>query len=494
MLKNSALAAGLGLALGILSSGLVFAASSEIRIGMTLEPPILDPTANAAAPIDDIVYQNIFEGLTQIDQTGAVQPDLATSWTVSPDNLTFTFTLAPNVTFHDGTTFDADDVKFTFDRILAPDSLNAQKALYEPIESVTVTDPHTVAIKLKRPTGDFLFNIGRGDAVIVAPESAATNATKPVGTGPFKFVQWDKGSRIILAKNDTYWGKPVALTKATFVFIPDAAAATNALLAGDVDGIKNISTDTVAIFTGNPQFKVLVGTTEGETVLATNNAKKPFSDLRVRQAMAHAIDRKAIIDGAQNGYGTPIGSHFSPVHPYYIDLTGTYPFDLVKAKELLTEAGYPDGFSATLKLPPTQYARLSGQIIASDFAKIGIKLEQINVEWAQWLEDVFTKHDYDLSIVAHVEPFDIGIYANPDYYFGYNDPEFQEIMKKLNATVDDAARKDLAIQAQKRLAEQAVNGFLFEFPQVGVWNAKIEGQWQNAPIEGTPLRDVHWVD
>jgi len=494
MLKHSALAMGLGLALGILSSGLVMAASSEIRIGMTLEPPILDPTANSAAPIDDIVYQNIFEGLTQIDQTGAVQPDLATAWTVSPDNLTFTFTLAPNVTFHDGTTFDADDVKFTFDRILAPDSLNAQKALYEPIESVTVVDPHTVAIKLKRPTGDFLFNIGRGDAVIVAPESAATNATKPIGTGPFKFVQWDKGSRIVLAKNDAYWGKPVALTKATFVFIPDAAAATNALLAGDVDGIKNISTDTVAIFEGNPQFKVLVGTTEGETVLATNNAKKPFSDLKVRQAMAHAIDRKAIIDGAQNGFGTPIGSHFSPVHPYYIDLTGTYPFDLVKAKELLTEAGYPDGFSATLKLPPTQYARLSGQIIASDFAKIGIKLEQINVEWAQWLEDVFTKHDYDLSIVAHVEPFDIGIYANPDYYFGYNDPEFQEIMKKLNATVDDAARKDLAIQAQKRLAEQAVNGFLFEFPQVGVWNAKIEGQWQNAPIEGTPLRDVHWVD
>jgi peptide/nickel transport system substrate-binding protein len=494
MVKHSALVAGLGLAFGVLSAGLAFAASTEIRIGLTLEPPILDPTAGAAAPIDDVVYQNVFEGLTRIDQNGAVQPDLATAWTTSADSLTYTFTLAPNVTFHDGTVFDAEDVKFTFDRIVAPDSVNAQKALYEPIETVTVIDPLTVAIKLKRPTGQFLFNIGRGDAVIVAPESAATNATKPVGTGPFKFVQWDKGSRVVLARNDAYWGTPVALTKATFVFIPDAAASTNALLAGDIDGIKNISTDTVGIFQDDPRYKVSVGTTEGETILATNNARKPFSDLRVRQAMAHAIDRKAIIDGAQNGYGTPIGSHFSPNNPYYVDLTNTYPFDLDKARQLLAAAGYPNGFSTTMKLPPTQYARLSGQIIASDFAKIGIKVEQINVEWAQWLDDVLTKKDYDLSIISHVEPFDIGIYANPDYYFGYNDPEFQEIIKKLDATVDDAARKELAIAAQKRLAEQAVNGFLFEFPQVGVWNAKVEGQWVNAPIEGTPLRDVHWVD
>ncbi|WP_328517690.1 periplasmic substrate-binding domain-containing protein [Devosia algicola] len=145
-------------------------------------------------------------------------------------------------------------------------------------------------------------------------------------------------------------------------------------------------------------------------------------------------------------------------------------------------------------MPPVAYARTGGQIIASQFAAIGIKLELINVEWAQWLEDVYANHDFDLTIVSHVEPFDIGNYANPDYYFGYDNPKFQALMETLNGTTDDAKRKVLAIEAQTILAQDAVNGYLFELPQIGVWNAKIEGQWQNAPIEGVVLKDVHWVD
>jgi peptide/nickel transport system substrate-binding protein len=284
------------------------------------------------------------------------------------------------------------------------------------------------------------------------------------------------------------------LTKATFVFIGDTATMTNALLAGDVDGTYNFAAEALPVFEGNPQFKVLVGSTEGETILSTNNAKSPFDKLEVRQAMAHAINRQEIIDGATYGYGVPIGSHFAPHHPYYIDLTNTYPYDLDKARELLAEAGYPDGFSATLKLPPVNYARVSGQIIASEFAKVGIKLELINMEWAQWLEDVFANKDFDLTIISHVEPFDIGIYANPDYYFGYNNPEVQALNETLNATTDEAKRKDLAQQMQTIIAEDAVNGFLFELAQTGVWNAKLEGMWQNAPVEGVVLRDVHWVE
>jgi len=239
---------------------------------------------------------------------------------------------------------------------------------------------------------------------------------------------------------------------------------------------------------------VLVGTTEGETILATNNRKPPFDNLLVRQAMAHAIDRQAIIDGATYGYGVPIGAPFAPHNPYYIDLTGTYPHDVEKAKALLAEAGYPDGLSATLKLPPVAYARLSGQIIASQFAEVGIKLELINVEWAQWLEDVYANKDFDLSIISHVEPFDIGNYANPDYYFGYDNPQFQALIETLNGTTDDAERKELAIQAQTVLAEDAVNGYLFELAQTGVWNAKVTGMWQNSPIEGLVLRDIAWRD
>ncbi|OAM77651.1 ABC transporter substrate-binding protein [Devosia elaeis] len=478
----------------LLATGAAWAQSSEVRIGVALEPPALDPTAGAAEAIDVVVYQNIFEGLTRIDQNGAVQPGLAESWEIAEDGLTYTFSLHEGITFHDGTGFDAEDVKFTFDRILAEDSVNAQKALYEPIAAVNVVDPQTVEFQLSRPDGLFLFNLGRGDAVIVAPESADNNASEPIGTGPFAFVQWDRGSRVILERYEPYWGEAPALTKATYLFISDTATLTNALLAGDVDGTNNFAPEALAVFENNPQFKVLVGSTEGETILGTNNAKEPFSDLRVRQAMAHALNRQEIIDGATYGYGVPIGSHFAPHHPYYLDLTGTYPYDPDAAKALLAEAGYPDGFSATLKLPPVAYARLSGQIIASQFAQVGIKLELISMEWAQWLEDVLGNKDFDLTIVAHVEPFDIGIYADPNYYFGYDNPDVQALNETLNATIDEGERQRIAQEVQTIIAEDAVNGYLFELAQTGVWNAKLDGMWQNAPIEGVVLRDIHWVE
>jgi peptide/nickel transport system substrate-binding protein len=491
---------GAGVKSAILATGLVlsmasmtFAQSTEVRIGVALEPPALDPTAGAAEAIDIITYQNIFEGLTRIDQNGAVQPGLASAWTISDDGLSYTFTLRDGVTFHDGTSFDAEDVKFTFDRIRAEDSVNAQKVLYTPIASVDVVDPFTVTMTLDHPVGRFLFDLGRGDAVIVAPESADNNAAEPIGTGPFAFLQWDRGSRVVLERYEPYWGPSPALSKATFVFISDTNTMTSALLAGDVDGTNNFAPEALAVFEGNPQFKVLVGTTEGETVLSTNNRKEPFNNLLVRQAMAHAIDRQAIIEGATYGYGVAIGSHFPPHNPDYVDLTSTYPYDPEKARALLVEAGYPDGFAATLKMPPLAYARLSGQILASQFADIGIKLELINLEWAQWLEDVFTNHDFDLSIVSHVEPFDIGIYADPDYYFGYDNPQFQALVEKLNGTTDETERKPMIVKAQEILARDAVNGYLFELAQTGVWNAKLEGMWQNAPIEGLVLRDIHWL-
>src|SRR5690606_9637047 len=206
---------GLALALTTAMAGLAMAQPTEIRIGVALEPPALDPTAGAAEAIDIVVYQNIFEGLTRIDQNGEVQPGLAREWTISPDQLTYTFKLAEGVTFHDGTAFNAEDVKFTFERILAEDSVNAHKEFFTPITAVNVIDPLTVEMTLDHVVGRFLFDLGRGDAVIVAPESADNNANEPIGTGPFAFVQWDKGSRVVLEAYGPYWGEPVHLSKAT---------------------------------------------------------------------------------------------------------------------------------------------------------------------------------------------------------------------------------------------------------------------------------------
>jgi peptide/nickel transport system substrate-binding protein len=492
--RRSILASGAALAAAsLLPASHAFAATDQLRVALQLEPPHLDPTSGAAAAIKEVSYQNIFEGLTAIDQNGGVQPALAKSWTVSSDGLTYTFALQPEVRFHDGTSFDADHVVFSLKRIGAPISENAQKSLYEVIASVTAPDPATVKITLKHPDGNFLFNLGRGDAAIVAPESADNNKSVPIGTGPFAFVEWDQGSRVVLERNEDYWGVHPRIAGAIFVFISDPSTAINAMLANDIDGFPNFpAPEALEVFKTNPQYKVVVGTTEGETLLVTNNARKPFADLRVRQAIAHSIDRKAIIDGAMSGYGTPIGSHFAPHHPDYVDLTGTYPYDVATAKKLLADAGFPDGFSTTLKLPPASYARRGGEIVAAQLKAIGITAKIVNVEWADWLSSVFTNKDYDLTIVSHVEPNDIGVYANPNYYFGYNDPTFQAIMAKVDATTDPVARRPLLAEAQKRLADQAVNGYLFELAQVGVWNAKLFGMWVNAPVEGCVLSGIHW--
>jgi len=471
------------------------AARTDLVLGVPLEPPHMDPTAGAAAAIDEVLYANVFEGLTRIGSRGEVLPALAESWTVSEDGKTYTFKLHSGVTFHDGTSFDAEDVKFSLDRARAKDSTNAQKGLFAAIETVEVVDPTTVKVSLKNPQGSFLYNMGWGDAVIVAPETAETNKEKPIGTGPFKFDNWAKGSSITLVKAADYWGEPAMLEKAEFRIIPDAAAAVPALLSGDVQALPNFALgDALPQIESDQRFKVVIGATEGETILSTNNKKPPFDQLKVRQAIAHALDRKAIIDGASGGLGVPIGSHFSPANAAYIDLTGTYPFDPEKSKELLKEAGFENGIKATLKLPPVGYARDGGQIIASQLRDIGIDLEIIPVEWADWLSQVFKEKDYDLSIVSHTEPNDIDIYARKDYYFNYDNPAFDKVIEELNLTSDETRRTELYQQAQKILADDAVNGFLFELPKIGIWDAKVEGLWENSPIQANDLTKVKWVD
>lgn len=469
------------------------AARTDIVIGIRLEPPHLDPTAGAAAAIGEVVYANVFEGLTRIDRDGQVRPALAESWEIAPDDKTYTFTLRQGAKWHDGAPFGASDVKFSLDRARAADSTNPQKGLFEPIESVEVVDPQTVKVVLKRPTGNFLTNLGWPAAVIVGQGSAADNKSKPIGTGPFRFETWSKGASIGLVRNPLWKGKPVKLDKATFKVIGDASAAFAAILAGDVDAYPIYpAPENLDQFRADPRLAVVVGNTEGKTILAMNNGRKPFDDIRVRRALSMAIDRKAIIDGAMYGIAKPIGSHFAPQDPGYIDLVGRYPYDPAAAKALLKEAGVAQGTRVRLVLPPPEYARRSGEIIASQLKAVGFDVEIVPVEWAQWLSDVFKGRNYDLTIVSHVEPLDIDIYARDDYYFDYKNPAFKTLMTELAATTDQARRLELYGQAQRMLADDAVSVFLFLLPKTGVWNARLKGLWENAPIPANDLTEVSW--
>jgi len=470
-------------------------AQTAITVGMQLEPPNLDPTGGAAEAIDSVVYSNIFEGLTRFAADGSVVPGLAESWEISEDGLTYTFHLQEGVTFHDGSAMDGEDVKFSFDRARAEDSTNAQKPLFAQIADVSVTDPQTVVVTLSQPNGSFLFNMAWGDAVIVAPETAESNATNPVGTGAFTFVNWVQGDRIELARNADYWGDAPALETATFRFISDPTAAFAAVMAEDVDVFAGFpAPENLPQFEADPRFQVIVGSTEGETILAMNNKVAPFDNPLVREAVAHAIDRQAIIDGAMFGYGTPIGTHFAPHNPAYVDLTGLSGYDPERARELLAEAGLPDGFTTTLRLPPPSYARRGGEIIAAQLREVGIETEVTNVEWAQWLEQVFGAKDFGLTIVSHTEPMDINIYANPEYYFQYDNQAFRDVMDELTATTDPDARTALMQQAQTIIAEDHVNGYLFQLAALTVAKAGVEGLWPNAPVAAIDLTGVTWAE
>ena len=487
-MKNAIFTAGFCALLANMAS-----AQTDITVAIQLEPPNLDPTGGAAQAIDSVLYSNIFEGLTRFEGDGSVVAGLAKSWDISDDGTVYIFNLQSGVVFHDGTGMDAEDVKFSLDRARAEDSTNAQKGLFAGITDVTVIDPLTVQVTLDGPNGSFLFNMAWGDAVIVAPESIENIASNPIGTGAFEFVDWVQGDRLEMTRNANYWGAQPALESATFRFISDATAAFAAVMAEDVDVFVGFpAPENLPQFEADPRFQVLVGNTEGETILSTNNKMPPFDNALVRQALALAIDRQAIIDGAMFGLGTPIGTHFAPHNPDYVDLLANSQYNPERAKELLAEAGFADGFTTTLKLPPPSYARRGGEIIASQLREVGINVEITNLEWAQWIEEVFKAKDFGLSIVSHTEPMDIGIYANPDYYFQYDNPDFQALMEELNTTTDPASRSALLADAQTIISEDYVNGYLFELAVATVAKANIQGLWVNQPTAAVDLTAVSW--
>ncbi|KOC20409.1 ABC transporter substrate-binding protein [Comamonas testosteroni] len=468
------------------------AKKDSVTLAMTLEPPGLDPTAGAASSIAEVVLYNVFETLTRINSDGSVSPLLAESWEVSSDLKTYTFRLRKDVKFQNGEPFNAAAVKFSFDRAAADKSTNKDKRTFANL-STKVADEHTVVLTNQEIDPDFLFMMGQATSIVVEPKSAATNASKPVGTGPYKLAAWAKGASVTLtAWPDYRSAQSIRIKRAVFRFIPDPAAQVAALLAGDVDAFPRVSPRSVPQFKANARFQVVVSNSRAKTILAINNARKPLSDIRVRRAIAAAIDRKAVIAGAADGYGVPIGSYYVPTAFGYVDTTGVNPFDLEKAKALMAEAGVKTPLTLTMTLPPAPYARQGGELIAAQLAKIGIQLKLQNVEWAQWLSGTYTNKNYDLTIISHVEPFDLGNFAKPDYYWGYQSQEFNELFDKIKHTPRPADRARLLGDAQRLLAHDSVHGFLYTPQWVTVANKQLRGLWKDMPVFVNDLSALSW--
>jgi len=448
------------------------------------EPPGLDPTANTAAAIDRVVWSNLFETLVKANDKGQFIPGLAEKWDVSPDGKVYTFHLRRGVKFHNGEPFNAQVAKWNLERAVREGTVNPHPEYFRGIAKIDTPDDYTLVTTLKEVDALFIAHMAEGDASMLPMKGYERAKSHPIGTGPFKFLKWVRGDRVEMVRFDDYWNPELPyLDKVTFRFIPDPNAQIAALKAGDVDVIGSLrSPEMAAELDKDKRFKVLAGSSPNQCIMSTNNKAKPFDNKLVRQAMAYAIDRQAVVDLVEFGYGTPIGSHWSPSTPYYVDLTGKFPYNPKKAKELLAKAGYRNGFEAVLKASAKHpYSGRAGEVIADMLGKIGIKLKIEKIEWGQWIERIFKKKEYQLTIIGHAEAWDIGIYAKPTYYFQYDSQEFRDAYAKALKAPNEAEKTKWFGRCQEIIAEDAVNGFLYAMPSLPVMKTKVMGWWENYP-------------
>jgi peptide/nickel transport system substrate-binding protein len=308
--------------------------------------------------------------------------------------------------------------------------------------------------------------------------------------------EWVRGDRIVLAKNKDYHVKGLPhLDRVTYRFIPDPNSALAALKSGDIDvSAFGMGPENVPDLKKDPRLQVILGDTTNDVILSMNNSKKPFSDKGVRLAVTHAINKEEVLKGAMFGYGKILGSNVDPLNPFYVDMTKAVPYDPARAKKLLAEAGYGNGFDAVLKVAPQYYYTVrTGEVLVNQLAKVGVRVKIEQIEWGQWLSQVWREANYDMSIIGHAEPWDINNYANPKYYYRWDNVEFQKLFKESEVTLDDKKRRDLYVKMQKMLADEAPAVWLYMHPRLVAAKKGVQGIWKDLPIPSLDLSEVAWA-
>jgi len=469
-------------------------AQGTLAVQIPAEPPGLDLTASPASAIAAVVHYNVQECLVKVDRSGKLVPWLADRW-YTTDSKNYTFFLKKGVHFHNGREMKAADVKFVLERAANPETKHPFQKRYEIIREIIVKDDYTVSIALKEVNANFLLEMARQGSVIYPREAVDTLKSAPIGTGPFTVADWVRGDRIVLAKNKDYHVKGLPhLDKVTFRFIPDPNSALAALKSGDIDvSAFGLGPENVVDLKKDPRFQVILGDTTNDVILAMNNSRKPYSDKRVRLAITHAINKEEVLKGAMFGLGRILGSNVDPLNPYFVDMSKAVPYDPAQAKKLLAEAGYPNGFDAVLRVSPQYYYTVrTGEVLVSQLAKVGIKVKIEQIEWGQWLSQVYKDANYDLTIIGHAEPWDIGNYANPGYYFRWDNKDFQALYKESEQTVDDKKRREQFARLQKMMADEAPVVWLYMHPRLVVTKKGVTGIWKDLPISSMDLTEVAW--
>ncbi|HEX3792759.1 MAG TPA: ABC transporter substrate-binding protein [Pseudonocardiaceae bacterium] len=435
--------------------------NATVNIQLALEPTSLNIFSTAGAALDQILLDNVYQELVSVNPADkdAIVPELATSWNTSPDGLTYTFHLVHDATFHDHTPLTAADVVWSLDQQIAPGSIATYASSYSSIASVAAPDPYTVRINLKHRDTFLLWNLTQRGGIVFKQGTRFTSLSGAEnGSGPFTLAQWNRGSSITLSRDSSYWGPKPKVATVVFHYISDPNAANNAERTGQTDIETRPDPTLLQPFAGNSGFTVLRGSTTDKYTLAFNDAVAPFTNPDVRHAIRQAIDNADVISAF--GAGTLIGSDVPPQDPWYADLTSIDAHNPANAKKLLAAAGYPNGLNLTLTVPNIYHTTIS-DVVTSELKQVGINVTVKQVEFQTWLSQVFTNHQFQLSIVDHAEARDIYNYANPQYYFGYHSPQVQQWYAQAQTAGSDADRNALLAKVARQISTDAASDWLF---------------------------------
>lgn len=448
--------------------------ADTVTIGLKLAPPSLDIRRQSGSAIEQVLIGNVYEGLVSRDSDNAVQPGLAKSWDISTDGTTYTFHLNRNMTFSNGDVLDADDVAWSINQLKEKQYYNANQV--ESLSKAEALDANTVRITLSSPDSNLLWYL-TGRPGLVFDKDATYNAkTQAVGSGPYTVESFDSASKMVLKANPKYWGtahKP-ATQHVVIDFITDDNAAVNALKSGDVDVLSPVNA-TLAKSLDTNTYHVSASDGSDKFVLAFNCANKKLADKRVRQAIRYGINHKEII-ASRGGADTALGGPIPSVDPGYEDLTGLYPYDVAKAKNLMTQAGYSTDHPLELTLTyANTYGTELGDQLKSQLAKIGITLKINYVEFSTWLQDVHANGDYELSLVDHAESHDFYKWTTPEYYYHYDNRNVQALYAKALAATDEKESDEYLKQAAKTVSEDAPADWLFGYRVTVAYNKGVKG-------------------
>lgn len=472
----------IGLVAGLVAGALPFAGiaqaadTDQVVIGAVIEPTTLDITGAAGAEIPQLLLGNVYEGLLQITDRGSIQPALASTYSVSKDGKTYTFNLK-SARFHDGSRMTANDVVWSLRRLIDPNSPVTPdlKGQFDRIASIKPSGPSTVVVTLKTRDNDFEFNLTQRGGVIFKAGTSSFASTAN-GTGPYRLKSWNRGTSVTLERNEQYHGTKAKTKTVVFRYILDSTALSNAMLSGQIDIMTTVqSPELLDVFRQRKNLKVYSGSTTFEVTMGMNNSRAPLNNVKVRQAIRQAIDKRALVKTAWAGYGLRIGSFVPPTDPWYENLANRYPYDLAKSRQLLAEAGYPNGFNLTLDVPGIPYATASQEFIAASLAKVGIKVTIRPVSFPEWISRVFLQADYDMTIIAHVEPNDMAIYANPNYYFRFDNAQYRNLLTEAREAATKSARNAAMRRAARILADQHVSDWLWLLPNIQVAKSNVTG-------------------